>query len=156
MKCAVIYYSHTGNAGRIAEAIRARFAAELFFVEPEVPYGSFVAAVARVVREHARAEDPPFRTEVADFSRFDLIFLGFPVWAGEMPRFLRRYVRSCDLSGKTVAPFAVAMGTGKDSALRSVRALLPDSTIAPYYYANLREKPDLDAWLDAVAAKCGA
>lgn len=155
MKCAVVYYSNSGNTKRIAEEIGRRFSAELIFVEPEVPYGGFLSAVARVVREHKNPEDPRPKQARADLSSYDLLFLGFPVWAGTMPRFMQAFVRNSAPSGKTVIPFATAMGTGKDSALATVRALLPDCEVADYFYTSMREKPDVEAWLEGVAKKYG-
>ncbi len=156
MKCAVVYYSNSGKTKRIAEAVGRRFGAELLFVEPERPYGGFLSAVARVVREHKDPEDPRPKLARADLSSYDLIFLGFPVWAGTMPRFLQAFVRNCAPCGKVVIPFATAMGTGRDSALAAVRALLPDCEVADSLYTNLREKPNVDAWLEGIARKYGA
>ena len=48
MKAAVIYYSKAGTTKKIAEKIAATFNADLYFVEPEKAYGSYISAVIRL------------------------------------------------------------------------------------------------------------
>ena len=150
MKAAVIYYSRSGITKKIAEKVQARFGADLFFVEPVKDYGNFVSAIARVIAEKASKKTPAPKTAAADFSAYDTVFIGFPVWAASLPDFLREYIRGIDLAGKRVIPFATAGNSGRESSLAAVKELLPDSRITDYFYTSMKEKADEDAWLDSI------
>ena len=151
MKCAIIYYSLSGNTAKTAKAVQKRFGADMFFIEPEKAYGAFIPSVARVVKEKLTKKEPAPKTEPADFSAYDIVFVGFPVWAGTVPQFMQNYLKACDLSGKRVIPFATARGSGKDSSLKTVKALLPGSDVTDYLFTSMIEKPDVAAWLDKIA-----
>ena len=45
MKCAVIYYSKSGNTKKIADKIQGRLNADSYLVEPEDAYGSYLSSV---------------------------------------------------------------------------------------------------------------
>ncbi len=153
MKYAILYFSNSGNTRQIAEAIREKFPADVFIVKPAQEYGSFAQAVARVVRETMQKKEPAYEGQAADLSGYDVVFLGFPVWAGTMPQFMQAYVKDCGLSRQKVIPFVTAAGTGKASALQTVHTLLPDADISDYFFTSKREKADRDAWLDSLAKK---
>ncbi|MBR4684372.1 MAG: hypothetical protein IKO95_06095 [Spirochaetia bacterium] len=150
MKCAVVYYSKTGVTKRIADQIQAKFNADIYPVEPEKAYGGFLSSVARVVGEKISKKSPALKTAVSDFAPYDIVFIGFPVWAGTVPDFMQTYIRKANLAGKRIIPFATASTTGKESSLKTLKALLPDSTITDYFYTNSRQPADVQTWLDGI------
>ena len=150
MKAAVIYYSRSGTVKKIAEKVAQTFGADLFFVEPEKAYGNFASAIIRVIREKTGRKSPRPKTPVADFSAYDTVFIGFPVWAATVPEFLQDYIGRANLAGKRVIPFTTAGNNGKESSLETIRRLCPDSDITDYFYTSLKEKADEDAWLRGI------
>ena len=150
MKAAVIYYSRSGVTKKIADKVQAKFDADMYFVEPEKAYGNYLSSVARVMGERTSKNAPVLKTEVADFSPYDIVFIGFPVWAATLPEFLQEYISKANLAGKRVIPFATAGGNGKESSLKTLKELIPDSTITDYFYTSLVKKADADAWLDGI------
>lgn len=152
MKYAVIYYSKSGVTKKIAEIIRDKFGADLYFVEPENAYGNYLSAVVRVGKEKLIKKNPGVKTKPVDFSEYDAVFIGFPVWYGTMPPFEQEYVSRCDLAGKIVIPFATAGSTGKDVSLNTMKKLCPNSKLEHYFFTSMREKADVNAWLDEIAA----
>ena len=152
MKAAVIYYSRSGITKKIAEKVQAKFHADMIFVEPEKKYGSFPSAIIRVIREKKGKKAPAAKTPAADFSGYDIVFIGFPVWAATVPDFLQEYLRRADLAGKRVIPFATAGNNGREESLAALKALLPDSEITDYFYTSMTEKADADAWLEGIRA----
>ena len=122
----------------------------MFFVEPEKAYGNFASAIIRVIREKAGKKTPALKTEPADFSAYDTVFVGFPVWAATMPDFFREYLSRIDLAGKRVIPFATAGNNGRESSLQAVKEALSGSVITDYFYTSMKEKADEDAWLKGI------
>ena len=92
------------------------------------------------------------KTPAADFSGYDTVFIGFPVWAATVPDFLQEYLRRADLAGKRVIPFATAGNNGREESLAALKALLPESEITDYFYTSMTEKADADAWLEGIRA----
>lgn len=150
MKAAVIYYSRSGVTKKIAEKVQKKFNADMYVVEPEKAYGNYASAVARVIGEKASKNDPVLKTKVADFSDYDTIFIGFPVWASSLPQFLQEYISKANLDGKRVIPFATAGANGKESSLKRLKELLPKSNITDYFYTSMVKKADADAWLEGI------
>lgn len=150
MKSAVIYYSSSGVTKKIAEKIQKKFGSDMYFVEPEKEYGGYLSAVIRVGGEKLRKKPAALKTKPADFSSYDVVFVGFPVWYGTLPAFLQTYLKKADLKGKHVIPFATAGANGKESSLKTVKELLPDSIITDYFYATHKDLDKADAWLNGL------
>lgn len=150
MKAAVIYYSRSGVTKRIAEKVQKKFDADMYFVEPEKAYGNNASAVVRVIGEKASKNDPVLKTKIADFSAYDTVFIGFPIWAGSLPQFLQEYISKANLDGKRVIPFATAGANGKERSLKLLKELLPKSDITDYFYTSMMKGADADAWLERI------
>ncbi len=153
MKSAVVYFSNSGVTKQIANAISFKFDSDIYAVEPKEAYGSFFSAVFKLGREKTKKKKMVPKTKMADYSKYDIIFLGFPVWAGTMPEFLQLYVKKARWQGKRVIPFVTAAGTGKDSALACVEKLLPESEVTDYYYSSLAKKMDAEKWMEEIQKK---
>lgn len=153
MKAAVIYYSKSGKTKAIADKIAAEFEAEVYSVEPQKAYGNYLSAVIRVGGEIRRKESPVLKTKPGDFSAYDTVFIGFPVWYGTLPSFLQEYIKGSKLGKKRIIPFATAGANGKASSLETLRELLPDAEITDYFYTSRRKQQDVDAWLREIAGK---
>ncbi len=150
MKSAVIYYSKSGVTAKIAAKIQEKTGADMYFIEPENAYGSYFSAILRVARESLTGKRAKLKTAVSDFSDYDVIFIGFPVWYGTVPHFLQDYIRGCKLGGKRIIPFATAGANGKASSLKTLKRLLPGSEITDYFYTNRSKRADADIWLDSL------
>ena len=135
---------------RIADQIQAKFNADVYPVEPEKAYGGFLSSVARVVGEKISKKSPALKTIVSDFAPYDIVFIGFPVWAGTVPEFRQEYIRKANLAGKRIIPFATASANGKESSLKTLKALLPDSSITDYFYTSSRQPTDVQTWLAGI------
>ena len=55
---------------------------------------------------------PGIAGELPDLTRYDTVFVGFPIWWYQAPRIIETFLASCDFSGKRVVPFATSGGSG--------------------------------------------
>lgn len=110
----VVYFSATGNTKEVAQIISNYIDSPIYELEPVVPYTSedlnYSDSDSRVSRER---NDPNHLTELVDvnFDEFDeseYIFLGAPVWWGELSWVINDFVLSNDFTNKTIIPFATA------------------------------------------------
>ena len=56
-----------------------------------------------------------------DISGYDTVFIGYPVWATEVPQAVLSFLNKYDLSGKTVIPFCTHDGYGAGSSYHTIR-----------------------------------
>ena len=87
--------------------------------------------------------------EVNDFSKYDVIFIGFPVWYHTMSTFVQDYVSKCNLKSKRVIPFLTANVNGKESLLKAAKILISNFNITDRHTSSLK-KEDEDAWLNSI------
>jgi flavodoxin len=151
----VVYLSRSGNTRVIAGALARRFGADVFELRPREPWPEdYDEMVAWASRLRESAADVPLAESLGELGRYRTVFLGFPVWGTDLPAVTRSFLRSHDLSGKTVVPFITYGSSGEGSSMRTVRALVPEARLVePFVLRCDQERSTLDslnAWLDGV------
>ena len=133
MKCAVIYFSWSGNTRFAAETVAKKAGADLFEIKAEKPYNADFGKCCDEAKPECygktlRAIKP---IEGLDLAKYDVVFVGTPNWWGTMAPPVRTWVtQSKDaLKGKTVCLFQTHGGGGMQSLGRDFAALLPESTV---------------------------
>ena len=118
-KILVAYFSASGNTKKIAEYIAEATGGILFELVPVKPYTSadlnWTNADSRVTREHEdeTLRDIPLEKATPDnFSEYDVVFIGYPIWWGIAAWPVNNFVKNNDFSGKTVIPFATSVSSG--------------------------------------------
>lgn len=122
----VAYFSATGETARLAGTLARAAQADLYEIRPEHPY---TAADLNWHDERCRSSAemrneacrPGIAGELPDLTRYDTVFVGFPIWWYQAPRIIETFLASCDFSGKRVVPFATSGGSGMggEDVLRS-------------------------------------
>ncbi|CCX74647.1 putative uncharacterized protein [Firmicutes bacterium CAG:83] len=118
-KTLVVYFSASGNTARVAKDIAAATGADLFEIVPTQVYTSddlnWTNANSRVSREHddeSLRNVPLTSPTVADWSGYDTVFIGYPIWWGIAAWPVNSFVTDNDFTGKTVIPFATSSSSG--------------------------------------------
>jgi flavodoxin len=151
----VVYLSRSGNTRVIAGALARRFGADVFELRPREPWpADYDEMVAWASRWRESDDDLPLAEGVGDLDRYGTVFLGFPVWGTELPAVTRSFLRSHDLSGKTVVPFITYGSSGEGTSMRTARALAPDAQLLkPFVLRCDQERSTLDSlntWLEGM------
>jgi flavodoxin len=107
----VVYYSKSGNTKKIAEIIKEKTNGDIYEIELDGNYyDGFVKTVAEAGRQAKTKKYPKIKNALPDFTAYDLIFIGSPVWSYTVTPPVLSFLQSADLSGKTVIPFAAFEG----------------------------------------------
>ncbi|MDI6841006.1 MAG: flavodoxin [bacterium] len=110
MKILIAYYSAGGNTRYIATEIAKRLEAhivEQIRIEPEQEYTNVFSRYIIGSRRAKREVRTKIRPTKSDLNLYDLLILGFPIWAGKLPSPVLTYIDSLtNCSGKKVITFA--------------------------------------------------
>jgi flavodoxin len=108
-KSIVVVFSQTGNTIKLADIIAAKTGAEIYRIEPTVPFpADEKEIIAAEERRRSEGKTLEFKPPLPDFNSYNMIFLGSPVWFGEPPDLVSLWLSQADFKGKPVAIFATA------------------------------------------------
>lgn len=120
----VAYFSRTGenyvvgviekgNTAVIADMIAEQTGGTEFEVATVQAYPDVYAECTEIARqEQTENARPQLKGTLPAAGDYDTIFIGFPIWWGDMPMAVYTFLESYDWSGKTVIPFCTHAGSG--------------------------------------------
>lgn len=129
----VACFSATGNTWPLAEYAAEYLNADLFRIEPEVPYTdadlNYSNDGCRANQEmQDNASRPALAATVANMEQYDTVILAFPIWWGQAPRIIETFIETHDLSGKTVLTFCTSGSSGYGNT-GNILTALTDETV---------------------------
>ena len=124
-KALVAYFSASGVTKKLAQTLAEAIGADLFEIEPKVPYTrADLNWMDKQSRSTIEMQNPASRPELAGTCKssadYDTVFVGFPIWWYVAPTIVNTFLESCDLTGKTVVPFATSGGSGMGSTNKAL------------------------------------
>lgn len=126
----VVYFSWSGNTETVARSIQRQTTSDLFEIVPVTPYSDDYDAVVDLAREEQRSNArPAISGSIEQFQQYDVIYVGFPNWWGDMPMILYTLFDTYDFSGKTIAPFCTSGGSGLSGTVNEIKTLEPNATV---------------------------
>lgn len=112
----VAYFSASGVTAKVAEKLSEAIGADLYAIEPEVPYTKAdLDWMDKKSRSTIEMNNPASRPAIAgkrdNMNDYDTVFVGFPMWWYVAPTIINTFLESYDLTGKTIIPFATSGGS---------------------------------------------
>ena len=112
----VAYFSASGVTAKVAEKLSEAIGADLYAIEPEVPYTKAdLDWMDTKSRSTIEMSNPASRPAIAgkrdNMNDYDTVFVGFPIWWYVAPTIINTFLESYDLTGKTIIPFATSGGS---------------------------------------------
>lgn len=112
----VAYFSASGVTAKVAEKLSEAIGADLYAIEPEVPYTKAdLDWMDKKSRSTIEMNNPSSRPAIAgkrdNMNDYDTVFVGFPIWWYVAPTIINTFLESYDLTGKTIIPFATSGGS---------------------------------------------
>lgn len=127
-KILVAYFSWGGTTQRMAQEIVRQTGADLFRIEPVVPYPTEYTPCTEVALEEKNNDArPAIAATVENWADYDMVFIGCPVWWWTTPMIICTFAESYDFEGKTVVPFCTYASTYRDETLARIVELTPDA-----------------------------
>lgn len=142
----VVYFSRTGTTEEAARRIQELTGADLMEIEAADPYpGSYSATLSRAEQELDQNARPAVTTSIEDMARYEVVYVGYPIWFGYAPRPVLTFLESYDWSGKTVVPFCTSGGSGISSSLGEIRESCPGANVEEGRRVN--DTSSIEPWL---------
>lgn len=101
-----------GNTHIVAEMIASATGGTLFRIEPATPYPDDYRACTEVAQREKRSKARPALVGDIAAEEFDVIFLGYPNWWGDLPMCVYTFLEQHDWQGKIIIPFCTHEGSG--------------------------------------------
>mgnify|MGYP002510613382 CR=1 FL=1 len=111
-----------GSTEHIARMVADQTGGDLHLIETAEEYpADFNDVVEQNHREISNGTRPALSSHV-DLADYDVIFIGYPVWASNAPTPVLSFLEDQNLSGKTVIPFCTHDGYGAGSSYSAIRS----------------------------------
>ena len=112
----VAYFSASGVTAKVAERLSEAVGADLYAIEPEVPYTKAdLDWMDKKSRSTIEMNNPASRPAITgkrdNMNDYDTVFVGFPIWWYVAPTIINTFLESYDLTDKTIIPFATSGGS---------------------------------------------
>ena len=139
-KTLVVYFSRVdenygvgtiteGNTAIIAKMVAAKTGADIFEIEPVKAYPKNYRECTDVAKDEQRKSARPAYKGDIDTSGYDTVFIGWPVWWGDLPMVVYTFLEAHDLNRKTVIPFTTHEGSGLANANSAMKKTYPRATV---------------------------
>lgn len=154
-KSLVVYFSWSGNTENVAKSIQSQTDSDIFEIIPATPYSDDYDTVVDLAQKEQRNNArPAISSNIENIEQYDVIYVGFPNWWGDMPMILYTFFDTYDLSGKTVALFCTSGGSGLSGTVNEVKSLEPNATITEGLHigSSSSSNPDnaVSKWLNDI------
>ena len=118
-----------GNTAIVAEMIAQKTGADLFEIKTVKNYPADYDECTKIAsREKSEKARPALSTSV-NLAQYDTIFIGAPIWWGDLPMAVYTFLEGYNFSGKTIIPFVTHGGSGLSGVDRKISATCSNSKV---------------------------
>jgi len=153
----VAYFSATGTTAKVADMLADAVGADIHEIQAKVPYTkadlNWMNPFSRSTKE---MKNKKLRPEIAEsniqMDRYDVIFLGFPIWWYVAPTIINTFLETHDFSGKKIILFATSGGSKFGKTVEELRvSVSADTEIVEGTLLNSKQTvATVKAWTDSL------
>lgn len=150
-KIAVIYFSATGTTKTVAEYIKDATNGDLIEIIPEEKYTSndlnYGNNNSRANKEQNDSSARPKIANTIDVTSYDTIYLGYPIWWGDVPKIILTFLDTYNLSGKTIIPFCTSHSSGISGSLSTLNNYNKNINWKEGKRFSTNSKNEINSWI---------
>ena len=162
----VVYFSHAGenygvgvieegNTAIVAKMIAEKTGADLFEIVPSEAYPEGYDECCDVALNEQNAGARPAFAQDIDLTSYSTVYLGYPIWWGDLPMCVYTFLEAHDWAGKDIHPFCTHAGSGLSGTESKIASTCSGAnvgqglSIAGTTAQNSRDQAQaaVDAWL---------
>ena len=127
-KVLVVYFSATGTTKSAAKKVKKATGGKLYqikaakrYTNADIDYSNDDCRANK--EQNDESSRPKITGKVKNIRKYDVIFIGYPVWHGKEPMIIRTFLESYNLKGKKIVPFCTSGGSGISGSMKGVKAV---------------------------------
>lgn len=144
-----------GNLQVMAQVIQEQTGGDVFHILMTNPYDPDYSTMLPVAIDQTQNEKwPELQQKVESLDGYDVVYLGTPVWNAVLPPAMMTFFEENDLSGKTIIPFGIHLGSRFGRIIEQIKELAPGAQVQDGFTisastANDEVKKQFGEWLAA-------
>ena len=140
-KVLVVYFSKNGenynvgnvsigNTAMMASYIKEYLGADSFEIVPVKKYSDdYDTATEEAKKEQNENARPKIKKSLDNFDNYNTIFIGYPIWWGDLPMIVYTFLEEYDFNDKTVIPFNTHEGSGDAGTYLTIKNKLSNARV---------------------------
>ena len=143
-------YVDKGNTEYVAEYVRDLTNADMFKVEPLVPYAKDYQTCIKEAKE--RIGNAPIKEEIGDISSYEVVYIMSPIYWGTYAPEVETAIKDVDFTGKTIRVITTHEGSGLANVVSDVKRICKganvlDDAIAIRGTEAKNSKSRIESWI---------
>lgn len=147
----VVYFSATGTTRKIANYISEITNSNVMEIVPLEPYTEddldYNNDNSRANREQNENARPKIKNEL-DLSDYDTVYLGYPIWWGDVPKIILTFLENSDLYGKTIISFCTSSSSSMSTSIHTLKSYGLNLFDGKRFGSSTTKK-DVESWIKA-------
>ena len=120
-------YIEKGNPEIVAEYVKDFTGADMFKVEPQVPYSKDYRTCIEEAKR--RVGNAPIKEKIGDISEYEVIYIMTPIYWGTYAPELETAIRDIDFTGKTIRIITTHEGSGLANVPSDVKRICKGANV---------------------------
>lgn len=120
-------YVEKGNTEYIAEYVRDITGADLFKVEPAIPYAKDYNTCIKEAKQ--RINNAPIKNNLLDISEYEVIYIMTPIYWGTYAPEMETALKDLDFTGKTIRIVTTHEGSGLANVPRDIKRICKGANV---------------------------
>lgn len=153
-KAVVIYFSATGTTKKIAEFISEITNSNMIEIVPMEEYTNndlnYNNDNSRANKEQNDSSSRPEIKNTIDIEDYDTIYLGYPIWWGDVPKIILTFIENNNLEGKKIIPFCTSHSSGMSTSLNTLKSYKDLNVVDGRRFSSSSTKNDVESWLKKI------
>jgi flavodoxin len=141
-----------GTTELIAQMIQNTVGGDTHSIVAVNPYpADFQAVIDQNHKEQAAGTLPRLKSKVANFAQYNVVFIGYPVWATTVPNVILSFLSEYNLSGKTIIPFCTHDGYGSGNSFTAIQRANPRAVMRDAFVVEAKQaaaaRGEVETWI---------
>ncbi len=143
-------YIDKGNTEVVAEYVRELTGADMFKVEPLVPYSKEYDICIKEAKE--RVGNAPIKEMINDISQYEVIYIMTPIYWGTYAPEIETAIKDLNFTGKTIRIITTHEGSGLGNVANDLRnickgAIISNDSLAIVGSQVKNSKSKVESWI---------
>lgn len=141
-----------GTTEYLAKLIQKSTGSDLVLIKTQQSYPANFAELVK--QNHAEMSNnylPELVEENLNLNDYDVIYIGYPIWATKEPQAIKSFLQKYDLSNKIIVPFCTHDGYGSGSSFADIQKAVPHAKVLNGIAIQAKDVPSsqakINTWL---------